>query len=108
MKVKICQSCKFPVDQCQCSNVTKENWQREQTRILLKRIDHLDAVTSHKKDLLSHKEDIEKKIKQDRDRLNYENNSFEVDDDIADTIFVLWEKGYDTCFCNSYDKSKQV
>ena len=101
MKVKICKVCKLPVDQCQCSNKIKEDWKKEQARILHERIADLDAEILRERELISHRKDMQEKIQRNRNALRYENNSFEIDDDIADVIFTLWEKGYDTRFCCS-------
>ena len=99
MKIKICKVCKLPVDQCQCSNKIKEDWKKEQARILHERIAYLDAEILRERELISHRKDMQEKIQRNRNALRYENNSFEIDDDIADVIFTLWEKGYDTRFC---------
>ena len=101
MKIKICKVCKLRVDQCQCSNKIKEDWKKEQARILHERIADLDAEILRERELISHRKDMQEKIQRNRNALRYENNSFEIDDDIADVIFTLWEKGYDTRFCCS-------
>ena len=101
MRIKICKECKHPIEQCSCSNERKQQWKEVRSQELLNDIKRIENSIEFTEDRLTHKDEILRKYQQQMAELCYEKNSFEIDDDIADVIFTLWEKGYRTSFCCS-------
>lgn len=102
MRIKICKECNYPVEQCQCSIERKQEWENIRTQELISKVQSIERDIVWTKQQLATRDTVLQNLQQDIDVLCYERqNSFEIDDDIADVIFALWEKGYNTRYCCS-------
>lgn len=107
--MKICKNCCYPVEQCQCTQQEKNAWHWEHQVALEGWLEQCEVQIRNLQDELEifrtypeEKAAIIQKYEEEKVALDYhQENSFEIDDDFAKIIPMLWEKGYDTRFCCS-------
>lgn len=107
--MKICYHCRKPITQCECSQERRIAWEkaaRAEKQQMWQHIQRERQKLEKEKPSMSEEfylRELEY-LEEDQEEWqsmpeNYEDYSFEIDDDILDTILTLWEKGYDTRYC---------
>ena len=107
--MKVCYKCNKPVPQCVCSQEVRIAWEKEAR---VEKEESWKYLQEYQQELKANKDTMPKEeyemgleyLKEDLETWEgmpecYEDNSFEIDDDILDTILTLWDKGYHTHYC---------
>lgn len=107
--MKVCYGCKKPVPQCTCSMEKRLSWEKdvrqEKEQAVKKQLQYIEDLKQHcdeysKEEYAQEMEWMEESLEECQQMEEYyEDYSFEIDDDILDTILTLWDKGYGTRYC---------
>ena len=113
--MKICKICGYPEIQCQCTQQEKNAWLWEYQASLEECLEQCEVQIRNLQDEIEifgtypeEKAAIIQEYEEEKAKLDYHmENSFDIDDDFAEIIPMLWAKGYDTRFCCSGHPEKQ-
>lgn len=88
--MRICNGCRKPLNQCECTSEMKTAWIKEMSD----KLDRREGELKNWEKVLRDAEKQKKQLQYELENVDYQNNSYEIEENLWKAVMILEQKGY--------------